>query len=206
MSPIEYLMVHSCTISHTSQDQKLSFVSGSVAFLVGKIITGSVSDSTGIIKTVVVESGSWSGEDASGYLILSSVSGSFKSGEKIMDDQTLPGEATVSGVLIPQTDDFGTPTTTTFSTPSKCLFSESDTSGFGGSGIIAIEGGEFVSGDPIVFLPAETDIEEGDIIKGESPGFIHDYKVKKVSVRYRMFTTIVQHIEAQLRTVEKQHG
>jgi len=202
MSPLEYMMVQTCTISHTSQDQKLSYVSGTSAFLPGKMITGSQSGSTGLIKSVVVESGSWSGGNASGYLILSPVSGQFKVGEIIRDNQAIQGVAVVSGSLIPQTDEFGTPYTTTTQTTSKCWFSESSNTG----GILHFDSGDYIMKSPLLFLPASTVIEEGDQVEGEISGYSHTYEVLKVTRCYRLYSSVVDHIEAELKAVGKRNG
>ena len=86
MGSIDFAMVHKCQVLTTSQDNKLNFTSGSVVFTTGATLTGAISDASGVIKTIVLSSGSWAGGNAAGYLILYSVSGAFTSGETISDD------------------------------------------------------------------------------------------------------------------------
>lgn len=62
---------------------ELSFTAGVNALVDGNTVTGQTSGATGTIKRVVVESGSWSGNDAAGRLIFASVTGTFQAGENI---------------------------------------------------------------------------------------------------------------------------
>lgn len=62
---------------------ELSFTAGVNALVDGNTVTGQTSGATGTIKRVVVESGSWAGNDAAGRLIFASVTGTFQLGENI---------------------------------------------------------------------------------------------------------------------------
>lgn len=72
----------------------LDFTAGSAAFTEGQTLTGGTSGATATIERVVLQSGAWSGT-AAGYLVLSSVSGTFSAAETITDGGG--GSATCSG-------------------------------------------------------------------------------------------------------------
>lgn len=201
MNSLDCGMVHTCKIIQSVQDQRLNFVSGSNPFYEGHPVSGSISKANGTIKTVVVESGNWVSGDAAGYLILSFVSGLFLDGETLKEGDT--EHAKVSGSQIPHTNGVGTPITSTKQTPVKCLFSEVHRSG---EGIQNFESGDYIVKGPLVFLPGTTNIEEGDYILGDVPGFNKTYKVLKVTAHYRLFSSIIDHIEAELQAVEKRNG
>lgn len=74
----------------------LDFDAGTSEFTVGSTLTGGNSGATGVIKTVVVEAGTWAGNDADGYIVLSSVTDAFENNETITDAAT--GSATADGV------------------------------------------------------------------------------------------------------------
>lgn len=201
MNSLDFGMVHTCKIIQTAQDQRLNFVSGSNQFYEGHPVTGSMSGASGTIKTVIIESGNWVSGDAKGYLILSFVSGSFKIGELLKEVNDV--QAVVSGEQIPHTNGVGTPIISQKQTPTKCLFSEAYRSG---EGIQNFESGDYVVKGPIVFLPATASIEEGDYILGDVLGFNNTYKVLKVTTHYRLFSTQIDHIEAELKAIEKRNG
>lgn len=62
---------------------ELAFTTGSIEFAEGNIVTGQVSGATGTIKRVVQASGTWTGNDAAGYLIFATVTGTFQAGENL---------------------------------------------------------------------------------------------------------------------------
>jgi hypothetical protein len=62
---------------------ELAFDTGSIEFAEGNIVTGQTSGATGTIKRVVQASGTWTGNDAAGYLVFASVTGTFQAGENI---------------------------------------------------------------------------------------------------------------------------
>jgi hypothetical protein len=196
-------MVHSCNILSSTQDQKLSFTSGSAAFTVGKLVTGEDSEATGTIKELVLSSGSWATDNAAGYLILSTVSGTFQTGEYISDDDG--GEAIVSGTTEPVSNGVGTPQLTTVSTPISCRFSQASRSG---GGIKEFDSGEYIVSEPLLFLPAEAVILEGDHVTSNVSGYNGPYKVTHVEPLYELFlnssgTSEIDHFEAELKAVEK---
>ena len=215
MGIIDFTFVHTCQVLTTSQDQRLNFVSGSVVFTAGATLEGSDSEATGVIKTVTLSSGSWAEGTAAGYLVLYSVSGAFTSGETISDDTLTvddegnttkeAGTATSSGILIPQTNAAGTPTTTTVTLPSDstyydCLFSNISTSG---NYISNSEAGEVIFSSPMVFLPTIAQVQEGDQVTTTQTNFAGTYTVQKVDAPEIPFTAIVDHKEAFLKVVKK---
>lgn len=193
-------MKHACKIVKTAQDQRLNFVSGVDPLNEGHPAQGSTSEAFATIKTVTVESGAWVSGDAAGFLILSFVNGSFLEGETLEETGTI--KATVSGKLIPQTNGVGTPIKSEMRIPSKCKFTDISS----GSGIQYFESGEYIVKEPLVFLPANVSIERGDHVVGEVPGYNTTYKVMKVANPYRLFSTIIDHKEAELQAVEKRNG
>ena len=216
MGSIDSAMVHKCQVLTTTQDNKLSFTSGSVVFTVGATLTGATSNASGVIKTIVLSSGSWAGGTAAGYLILYSVSGDFTSGETISDDTLTvdddghttksAGTATASGGLIPQTNAAGTPTTTTQTLPSDstyydCLFSNISTSG---NYVLNNEiVGKVVESSHMVFLPSSAQVLEGDYITTTQTNWAGTYEVQKVDAPELPFTSQVDHKEAFLKVVKK---
>jgi len=75
----------------------LGFDTGTSEFNVAATLTGQISGATALIDEVTVNSGSWVGGDAAGFLSLSIVSGSFEDDEIIVDDGTIPGSAIADG-------------------------------------------------------------------------------------------------------------
>jgi len=63
----------------------------------GAALVGSSSGATGIIKQVMVVTGSWAGGDAAGTIVLKDVTGTFTPGEAISDTRGAPGAALVTG-------------------------------------------------------------------------------------------------------------
>lgn len=218
MGSIDSAMVHTCQVLTTSQDNKLSFTSGSVVFTAGATLTGATSDASGVIKTIVLSSGSWAEGNAAGYLILYSVSGAFTSGETISDDTlavdeeghtTKPaGTATTSGTLIPQTNAAGTPTTTTQTLPSDstyydCLFSNFSNNSTSGNYISDSDAGQVIFSSPMVFLPSKATVQEGDHVTTTQTNWSGTYKVQKVDAPEIPFSSIPDHKEAFLKVVKK---
>lgn len=76
----------------------LDFDTGTVAFAEGETLTGGVSGATATIMRIVVESGTWAGGDADGYLVLHSISGTFQNNELITDSAV--GSATSDGIVV----------------------------------------------------------------------------------------------------------
>jgi hypothetical protein len=195
-------MIHTCNILRSTQDQKLSFTSGSTAFTEGSVLTGVDSEASGTIKDLVLSSGSWATENAAGYLILSNVSGTFQTGEVISD--AAGGEAIVSRAVEPVSNGVGTPQITTTSTPSSCRFSGSSSSG----GIQSFESGDYIVSGPLLFLPNTAVISEGDQVTSTVPGFSGPYKAMHVETLYELFTNSsgeyeIDHLEVELKAVQK---
>ena len=61
------------------------------------MLLGNTSGATGVIKQVIVESGSWNTNDAAGRIILKELAGSFTDGELIYDTKGTPGSALTNG-------------------------------------------------------------------------------------------------------------
>jgi hypothetical protein len=195
-------MIHNCNILSSTQDQKLSFVSGSTAFAEGDLLAGEVSEASGTIKETVLESGSWTTGNAAGYLILSNVSGTFQAGETIHDEHL--GASLTSGPVEPVTNGVGTPQLTTTSTPSSCRFSQASRSG----GIQSLESGDYIVSEPLLFLPKEAVIQEGDIVTSNVRGYTGPYKVVYVGTLYELFPNAsgeyeIDHLEVELKAVKK---
>lgn len=62
---------------------ELAFNTGSIEFAEGNIVVGQTSGATGTIKRVVQASGTWTGNDAAGYLVFATITGTFQAGEHI---------------------------------------------------------------------------------------------------------------------------
>lgn len=201
MNALNFGMIHSCSVLSTTQDQRLNFTNGSKVFTVGRVLTGSTSHAHGTIKTLVLSSGSWTSGDAAGYIIISTVTGVFAV-ETITDNGIIPGSATGQGPTIPETNDVGTPAMTTVTTAyDKCRFDNiKNPSG----NLYDSDSGEYAVTEPIVFLPADAVVLQGDLISGNESPYNTNYKVTFVNPLYSFFNkTVVDHIEASLKVVEK---
>jgi len=78
-------------------DVILEFDTGTSMFTEDATLTGQTSGATATIDDVTVNSGSFAGGDADGFLTLSNVSGIFEDDEPIADDETSPGSAAADG-------------------------------------------------------------------------------------------------------------
>jgi len=201
MNSLNFSMTQTCNILSTSQDHILNFTAGSVAFTAGYTLTGAVSHATGIIKSLVLSSGSWAAGTAAGYLTIYAVSGTFQA-ESITDNKSIltPGSATSSGASVPQTNAVGTPTQTTKTTAYACKFS--NTSRFGGA-FSYQDSGKYTVSEPMVFLPAAAVVEAGDTLTTTTPGYNHTYEITAVDTLYNLFLSSIDHIEASLKAVSK---
>jgi len=203
MNALDLGMIHSCTVLSTTQDQRLNFTAGSKVFTVGKILTGATSEAHGTVKTLVLSSGTWASGNAAGYLILSACTGVFTV-ETIADNGTIPGSATGQGPTIPETNDVGTPAMTTTTTAyDKCRFENiKNPSGY----LYNSDSGEYIAREPIVFLPAEAVVRQGDHLSSTETGFNTTYEITFVNPLYSLFDkTVIDHIEASLEVVEKRN-
>ncbi len=62
----------------------LTFTTGSIATIVeGETVTGDTSGATATVERVVIQSGTFGGSDAAGYLVLSGTSGTFQAAETV---------------------------------------------------------------------------------------------------------------------------
>jgi len=80
-----------------TEDVILEFDAGTAEFTEEATLTGQTSGATALIDEVTVDSGSWAGGDAAGFLSFSNVSGTFEDNEIIVDNETSPGSATANG-------------------------------------------------------------------------------------------------------------
>jgi len=201
MNALDFGMIHSCSVLSTTQDQRLNFTSGSKVFTVGKTLAGATSHAHGTVKTLVLSSGSWSSGNAAGYLILSACTGTFVV-ESIADNATIPGSASGQGPTIPETTDVGTPAMTTLSTAyDNCRF---DNVRNPSGSLYNSDSGEYIAKEPIVSLPNDAVVMEGDSVSSTETGFNATYKVTFVNPLYSFFDkTVIDHIEASLKVVEK---
>jgi hypothetical protein len=62
---------------------ELKFDHGSHAIVDGNTVTGHTSGASGVVRRVVLESGSWSSNDAAGRLIFASITGTFTNNEQL---------------------------------------------------------------------------------------------------------------------------
>ena len=65
-----------------------TFNSGSTAPSIGDTMTGASSGATGVVHKVILHSGTWAGNDAAGYLVITSPSLNFSSGENVNNTTT----------------------------------------------------------------------------------------------------------------------
>ena len=90
-----------CRINYNSTHcyiapNRIGFDSGStVEIKIGDKITGGTSSATGIVRAVHVSSGSWSGENAAGYIYFEKTTGTWQDNEQI--NRTKPSSSTNVG-------------------------------------------------------------------------------------------------------------
>jgi len=184
--------VHSCYLF--TIDQRLNFDAGTTAFTVGATVTGGSSEATGTVKTVTVSTGSWAENDAAGYLILSSVSGTFENDEALTDDGDPAGAATANGANSDYVNSYGKKTQTVSSTATTCRFyNKKAVPGdleYGWSGSF-----------PAVILPAGTTLFEGQHVSSTETGFTHTFEIQWPPVYYHDGEGTVHHITCGLKAV-----
>ena len=80
----------------------VAFTGGDTEPSLGDTIWGDTSDETGILEYISLESGTWGGGDAAGYMLLSNLSGAlgdWTSGENFTANTTTPGDdGTLTGL------------------------------------------------------------------------------------------------------------
>lgn len=92
-------------------------------------------------------------------------------------------------------DDYGSPVYTEVDTTSKCRFAVQT------GNIRDFSSGEHSIDKTILFLPADVDIQTGDTVAGDPPGFNFSYTVEDVKPIYYMFSETVHHYECILEAV-----
>lgn len=95
---MNHALIHRCNIETRRTKQKLSFDTGSVAFVVGETVIATDSGAEGLIERLVLETGTWVGGTAAGYMVLKDVRGQFIDDEGITTNDN--GVAVVNGVNI----------------------------------------------------------------------------------------------------------
>jgi hypothetical protein len=197
-------LIHTCNIKRRVQDQKLSFTQGSQIFTAAKVIEGAVSKATGTVKTIVLSSGSWSGT-AAGYLILSGCSGTFQAGETVSEmTGSSPGSAKASGPATLEADELGQPIITEIvQSGVDCRFTYTNLQ----QGIQDQAAGRFILKIPLLFFDVGTDVLERDLITTTDTGWSgKTYEVTMVDQRTEFNSSTIDHIEAQLKSLEKQEA
>lgn len=81
----------------TRGTQYIAFDGGTTELGVGEVLTGGTSTATAVIKDLILVSGTWGGNNAAGYLILTKISGVFQNNETITSSAAGPGSATSDG-------------------------------------------------------------------------------------------------------------
>lgn len=187
------LLVHTCTIKTRLKKQRLDYDQGTSAFTEGETITGAASGATATVDELVLSSGSWAGGDAAGYLVLSTVTGTFQDNEAIT---STGGAAVANGA----NSDYQT-------AGKEYLYYDSSTSGvrcrFATSSrrLVTSDPGQYVKRPTKLFLPPGTVIEEGDKVTTTTTGFSGTYKVKGVYQQYAD-GPVPHHIECDLEAVQ----
>ena len=99
----------------------------------------------------------------------------------------------------------GTPVPSYSSTDSICLF---DIISIAGNTISTSEPGKVIISSPVVFLPADTEIDEGDLISTTEQNWAGTYEVQSVNAPVIPFSGIIDHKEAFLKVIKKRgtHG
>jgi hypothetical protein len=71
-------------------DAVLKFDAGANEIVVGDVLTGATTGHTGVVTEVVVGSGTWGGNDADGFVRMSSVTGAFQNNENLTSTRITP--------------------------------------------------------------------------------------------------------------------
>lgn len=77
----------------------VDFAAGNTEPGVGRTAIGGTSGATGTIMAVVVESGSFVGADAAGYIVIRSLSGAFEDGEALSFSAPVEFSSAFSGAF-----------------------------------------------------------------------------------------------------------
>ncbi|MEM9049867.1 MAG: hypothetical protein AAGC92_14240 [Pseudomonadota bacterium] len=83
--------------SAQSLGHTLDFDAGTAEFVEGETVTGGTSAATATIERVILQGGTYSGNDADGFLVLSSILGAFQDNEAITSTS---GAAVADGVIV----------------------------------------------------------------------------------------------------------
>lgn len=140
------------TSGWTAQDlgSIIRFDAGTAAFTEGETLTGGTSSATATIRRVVHKSGTYAGTDASGFLVISGISGTFQDNETITDGAS--GSATSASATIAN------------SLPAGGQYDFVNHNFYGASNLVRMYGvngvGKGFEWDGTYFCPLETGVED----------------------------------------------
>lgn len=192
MTSLALGLIHTCILISKTQDQKLLFDQGNAEIIEGSVLTGNTSGAYGSVKSVVIDSGSWEGDDAAGYLTLSNVSGEFSDDEIIRTNTS--GTASADGTNIPHHLEYGVPSYTESTTSTSCRFITSS----GKNTTEKNDRGEHLIDEPVLILPNTLSPKAGDTVEA----FSETYTINGVEPIYNLFNNSIHHYECELRRVD----
>lgn len=177
--------LHSCYLC--TFDQELNYDGGSVIFEVGETCTGATSHASGTVKSV-------SGTSASGYLVLSNVSGTYQNDETIAGSGATPGAAVANGANTTYVDSYGKKTQTASTTATPCHFfnpkAPSGQSEYGWTGRF-----------PAVRFPPGTTLRVDQQLTSTETGFVGTYTIQWPPIYRPNAAGDVQYIVCALKAV-----
>lgn len=161
---IANLMPHTATIAGLETiDQKLTYDGGTAAWTVGEVVSGGTSHATGTVK-------SKSGTTASGYLVLSGVTGTFLNDEVLTG--SMGGAAVANGANANYSDDSGGSSTTRTSTSVSCQFRQAR------SAVMVLGSGPHIVTSLEVLVPAGTAVHNGYTVTTTADGYTGTYLIQ----------------------------
>jgi hypothetical protein len=189
-------LIHAVTVQTRMPKQKLLYDGGTALFTEGKTICGSISTATGVIDEV-------SGTAASGYLVLSTVSGTFQDDEPLTET-TGTGAAVANGTQSDYKGVYNKPDYYYQSAASTVNIRLGSISGLPGSsaGAHFTERGEIISNLVSALIPSSTVIAEfTNRVVTTVTGYAGTYDVKSVAPVYEPVGGLVSHYMAILQKV-----
>lgn len=163
-----------CIVHTEANDQRIRFKSGTSICTIGALLMGGQSGATGLVKEQTVETGTFETFDATGYLILSFVEGTFEDDERLQDDGIIWGQCVCDGTNEENSNDYMPATTTWFEQEVACKFQTPR------GGTVVLASGERVTDLPKVMIPGNITVREGDKVSSEITGFAGPFIVRKV--------------------------
>jgi hypothetical protein len=180
-------LIHSATLNSRRQNFTLGYDAGTAVFHAGAMLTGATSHATAVIVSI--------GSIASGSLQVHSITGTFLNDEPISDNGTVPGAATVNGVISEARDINEELVYTDIALTVSCRFVGPQESMRVGSRNVP-----YIVSSPRVILPAGTSVAEGDTITSFTLGFIGTFQINSVKQVYEAAQSIVSHISCEIAT------